>query len=126
MGRLIYVKAMLSPIFTAMKKNSPFVALICFLSLTTAQAQTTLQILPGEKWFGGAVNDAHLAPFQTGYELNMNGDTRGNQAAPLVLSTKGRFIWCDEPFKITINQNTLTIAPTKAPLTIDSTGQNLR
>ena len=117
---------MLSPIFTSMKKNSLFFAAAFCLSLATSQAQTILQIQQGEKWFGGAVNDAHLMPFQNGYSLNMNADTRGNQAAPLLISTKGRFIWCDEPFKISVNQNTLTIAPTKTPLTIDSTGKNLR
>ena len=117
---------MLSPIFTSMKKKLLFFAAAFSLSLSTAQAQTTLQIQQGEKWFGGAVNDAHLMPFANNYTLDMNGNTRGNQAAPLLISTKGRFIWCDEPFKFSVNQNTLTIAPTKTPLTIDSTSKNLR
>jgi hypothetical protein len=69
---------------------------LCFL-LNEVQAQTIINIKDGEKWFGGAVNDAHLMPFKEGYTLNLYGDTRGNQANPLLLSTKGRFVWSEEP-----------------------------
>jgi hypothetical protein len=87
---------------------------------------TTIVIKDGEKWFGGAVNDAHLMPFKDGYSLNMYGDTRGNQAAPLLVSTKGRFIWSEEPFKFSFSGGKLVISDAKAALVIDSTATNLR
>ncbi|GAA4313276.1 glycoside hydrolase family 31 protein [Mucilaginibacter gynuensis] len=101
-----------------------FALMLC----TTVQlyAQTTIAIKNGEKWFGGAVNDAHLMPFADGYSLNMYGDTRGNQAAPLLVSTKGRFIWSEEPFKFTFQKNSLVISDVKGALVIDSAGKNLR
>jgi alpha-glucosidase (family GH31 glycosyl hydrolase) len=80
----------------------------------------------GEKWFGGAVNEAHLMPFKEGYSLDMFGDTRGNQAAPLLVSTKGRFIWSEEPFKFAFEKNRLVITNAKGSLVIDSAGKNLR
>jgi alpha-glucosidase (family GH31 glycosyl hydrolase) len=88
-------------------------------------AQTSVAVKDGEKWFGGAVNDAHLMPFTNGYKLDMHGDTRGNQAAPLLLSTKGRYIWSEEPFKVTFENNKLVISNTNSVLTIDSSGKNL-
>jgi alpha-glucosidase (family GH31 glycosyl hydrolase) len=89
-------------------------------------AQTSLDIKDGEKWYGGAVNEAHLMPFKEGYSLDMYGDTRGNQAVPLLVSTKGRFIWSEEPFKFAFEKNKLVISNTKGALTIDSAGKNLR
>ncbi|RYF55358.1 MAG: glycoside hydrolase, partial [Cytophagaceae bacterium] len=61
------------------------IALLFGLSFAASNLSAqTIAIKPGEKWFGGAVNDAHLMPFADGYSLNLYGDTRGNQAAPLL------------------------------------------
>ena len=105
------------------------ICLFCVLMLcinTRLRAQTSIAIRNGEKWFGGAVNEAHYMPFKDGYSYDMYADTRGNQAAPLLVSTKGRFIWSEEPFKFTIKNNRLVITNAKAALTIDSAGTNLR
>ncbi len=89
-------------------------------------AQTSITIKDREKWFGGASNEAHLAPFKDGYSYDMYADTKGNQAAPLLVSTKGRFIWSEEPFKFTVANNKLIISNAKGAVTIDSAGKNLR
>jgi len=89
-------------------------------------AQTSLTIKAGEQWFGGAVNEAHLMPFKEGYSLDMYGDTRGNQVVPLLVSTKGRFIWSETPFKFSFEKNRLLISHTKSMVTIDSAGKNLK
>jgi len=89
-------------------------------------AQTSIAIKDGEKWFGGAVNESHLMPFKDGYNLDLYADTRGNQAAPLLISTKGRFIWSEEPFKFRVEKNSLIISNAKGALTVDSAGKNLR
>jgi alpha-glucosidase (family GH31 glycosyl hydrolase) len=106
---------------------------ICSFSLvmlcsvgTQLNAQVIVTIKDGEKWYGGAVNEAHQMPFKKGYSLDMYGDTRGNQAAPLLLSTRGRFIWSEEPFKFVFKENSLIISNTRDVLTIDSAGTNLR
>jgi alpha-glucosidase len=94
--------------------------------LNNLYAQTTITLKTGEQWFGGAVNEAHLMPFAAGYELNMYGDTRGNQAVPLLVSTKGRFIWSEEPFRFAFDKEKLRIETGKGALVVDSTGTNLR
>jgi alpha-glucosidase (family GH31 glycosyl hydrolase) len=96
---------------------------------TTAKhlnAQTTVKIRSGERWFGGAVNEGHLMPFKDGYSLDMYGDTRGNQAMPLLVSTSGRFIWSEEPFKFAIDKDQLVVSTVHSTVTIDSAGKNLR
>ncbi|MBC8988197.1 glycoside hydrolase [Pedobacter sp. N36a] len=102
-----------------------FSSIFCVLTLPL-YAQTSLTIKSGEQWFGGAVNEAHLMPFKAGYSLDMNGDTRGNQAVPLLVSTKGRFIWSEEPFKFSFEKNRLLISHAKSTVTIDSAGKNLK
>jgi alpha-glucosidase (family GH31 glycosyl hydrolase) len=102
-----------------------FTMMLCTAGLRLC-AQTSIVIKDGEKWYGGAVNDAHLMPFKDGYSLDMYGDTRGNQAVPLLISTKGRFIWSEEPFKFAVDKNNLIISNSNSTLTIDSAGKNLR
>jgi alpha-glucosidase (family GH31 glycosyl hydrolase) len=102
--------------------------LMLYLCQITGQltAQTILTLRSGEKWFGGAVNDGELMPFKDGYSLNMFGDTRGNQAVPLLLSTSGRFIWSEEPFKFSVKKDKVLITDAVGKLTIDSSGKTLK
>ncbi|HXO74528.1 MAG TPA: glycoside hydrolase family 31 protein, partial [Puia sp.] len=69
-----------------------------------------LSLLPGEKWWGGAVTEGHRAPFEAGYSLDLNGDNRGNQAAPLLLSSAGRWVWSDQPFEFSVGKDSLVLS----------------
>jgi hypothetical protein len=42
-------------------------------------------IEPGEKWWGGAISDGYQMPFICGYEINLFGNNKSNQARPLLL-----------------------------------------
>jgi len=70
-----------------------------------------LPLLAGEKWWGGAVADGQAMPFGEDAEhhrdlavaagflgpgLEYGG---GNQSAPLLLSSRGRFIYSERPFE---------------------------
>ena len=79
----------------------------------------------GEKWFGGAVNEAHHMPFPQGYSLNLYGDNKGNQTAPLLLSTKGKFVWSEDPFQFTVENDQLIISKALGKVFIDSTAHSL-
>ncbi|WP_255563276.1 glycoside hydrolase family 31 protein [Mucilaginibacter sp. 21P] len=109
-----------------MSKAIKIILSAVFVGLAASLSAQTIAIKPGEKWFGGAVNDAHLMPFTNGYKLNLYGDTRGNQASPLLVSTKGRFIWSEEPFKFTFESGKLIISETHAALVVDSSANNLQ
>lgn len=112
-----------------MKRKLNVLAIIMLLTVSTCLnllAQTRVAVQKGEQWFGGAVNDAHLMPFRSGYSLDMLGNTRGNQAVPLLISTTGRFIWSEEPFKFEFVPGAIIISEYSTKLTIDSIGKNLR
>ena len=95
--------------------------MICSLLLFTAgvYGQTSITVKQGEKWYGGVVTEGHLMPFKAGYSFDMYGNTGGNQAVPLLISTRGRFIWSEEPFKFTIQNNILTISNAASAVIID-------
>jgi len=63
-----------------------------------------LRLREGERWWGGAVQDGACMPFGPGiYERDLRSDHGGNQATPLLLSNQGRFLWSDEPFKVSFD-----------------------
>lgn len=63
-------------------------------------------LLPGERWWGGAVVDGWQMPFPDGFARDLqNGG--GNQSMPLLLSSKGRYVWADEPFAFRFENDTL-------------------
>ncbi len=99
---------------------------ICAVYAQNKGEQKSIEIKDDEKWFGGAVNDAHLMPYKNGFNLNMFGNTRANQAVPLLISTKGRFVWCEEPFTFEFKNDKLILSNYLSPIVIDSSGKNLR
>lgn len=60
--------------------------------------RTVLQREPGEFWWGGVINEGHLMPFGEGPHSRDLRITDDNQASPLLLSNRGRYIWSEEPF----------------------------
>src|SRR5665647_2079541 len=82
-------------------------------------------IQDGEKWFGGAVNEGHHMPFPQGYSLDLYGDNKGNQTAPLLLSSRGRFVWSEGPFQFTLENDQLIISKALGKVIIDSNGHSL-
>lgn len=69
-----------------------------------------IALLPGEKWWGGAVTEGQKMPFPAGYSLDLNDGNRGNQAAPLLLSSCGRYIWSEQPFAFAVGKDSLVIS----------------
>ncbi|HEY8717260.1 glycoside hydrolase family 31 protein [Pengzhenrongella sp.] len=80
-----------------------------------------LALLPDELWWGGAVADGQQMPFgasahrrdlATSQGFLLEGDdTHGcNQSAPLLVSTRGRYIWSEQPFTFAFDgDGTLTV-----------------
>jgi alpha-glucosidase (family GH31 glycosyl hydrolase) len=65
-------------------------------------------LLPGERWWGGAVADGHQMPFRAGFRRDLQ-DPGENQAMPLLLSNRGRYIWSDEPFAFEVTDTVVAI-----------------
>jgi len=103
-----------------------FIPVSFCLATTNAQLKKVIPIESGEKWFGAAVNEGDKMPFQEGYSINMNGDTKTNQAAPLILSTKGRYIWSNAPFAFLIKNNEIILTDYTDTILLEKSGDNLK
>ncbi len=49
-------------------------------------------------------------PFAEGYQLDLYGNVKGNQAAPLLVSSAGRFIWSEQPFAFSVTKQKLIVS----------------
>ena len=70
----------------------------------------TFKILENEYWYGGCCNEATTQPYDINsdfhHEYSHDVTTQG---APLYISTKGRYIWSEDAFDITIKDGIISI-----------------
>ncbi len=62
----------------------------------------TVKMLDNELWFGGSAADAMGEPFDKSSVYDIDMECGLNQTMPLFVSTMGRYIWCDDPMKVHI------------------------
>jgi len=89
-----------------------FLFLVCFSAYAHAQTNTVkLNMKKNELWWCGIINHGQLMPFSdtTNYFNNLLGNNEGNQAQPLLLSNKGRYIWSEEPFQFSIEGGEINV-----------------
>ena len=78
------------------------------LSIAAFAQKREIEILPGEKWWGGATGLGERMPFGT-IGVNLQRQNFNCQTTPMLVSNKGRYIWCDEPFSFTIGDGKITV-----------------
>jgi len=79
--------------------------ILCCIVCTHAQKNEVKIVLQNnEMWWCGIINHGQLMPFSstTNYSNDLLGNNEGNQVQPLLLSSKGRYIWSEEPFQFSI------------------------
>lgn len=95
--------------------------------VTESSGKLELEVLEGERWWGGAVLDGRNMPFgERGLVYDQNNNCKTNQAAPLFLSNKGRYIWSEEPLNIKIDQNNIEAGVLDGEILTGQKGQTLK
>ncbi len=59
--------------------------------------------------WAGIVNDGSMMPLQAGYGFDFSETNRYNQIQPLLLTSKGRYIWSEHPFRFEIKEGCIEI-----------------
>lgn len=109
-------------------KNFFSVVAIVLLVANGAAAQYSqkIKILDDEFWWGGSVGIAEQMPFgaKPGLmdQIQTNHDS---QVSPVMLSSEGRYIWSEKPFRCRITKQQLYIEGTDRIL-VGKAGNNLR
>ena len=90
----------------------PILTTTLAFTIGTLSAETRqFTIEDGECWWGLETRPWANLPFdsKTVYATDLAVGCNANQAAPVLVSTHGRFIWCDEPFACAISNGSFTI-----------------
>lgn len=102
-------------------------ALAAFAASAYAQPYaTTIKPLDGEKWWGVASFFGENMPYGNFAEKDIATSNYSNQADPFFLSSKGRYIWSDKPFKFFVNNGEITIVSEFEELKPVAAGSTLR
>jgi len=77
-------------------------------------------------WWAGIIDHGHQMPLTEGYEANLYGNTYGNQAQPLLLSSQGDVIWSEDPFAFQLSPRGLAVDGKGGRLLQTRSGDSLR
>jgi alpha-glucosidase (family GH31 glycosyl hydrolase) len=103
---------------------------IAMLGLCCAHGAAETQVIPlldGEQFWGGCVTDGRAMPFgDEAFKRDLFGNTRGNQAQPLLISNKGRYVWSEEPFAFEFDGGKLTLESKGGKIETGKQGDSLR
>jgi alpha-glucosidase (family GH31 glycosyl hydrolase) len=94
----------------------------------TAADQMKLEILEGEFWWGGLSSKGHQTPYDASSkaEHDQYGDNQGNQAQPLLLSSKGRFVWSEAPIRYSFSSGSIEVTTRAGEIISGQHGSTLR
>ncbi len=116
-------------IFTHMRKLiSPFLLLFFCFGASHASDALVLNIQKGEYWWGGLSSRGFETPYDDTSEVSYDlyGDNQGNQAQPLLLSSKGRYVWSEEPIRYEFKRGKLTVTTRSGKIMTGQEGKSLR
>lgn len=86
-----------------------------------------VKLLTGEYWWGGAIDDGVRMPFGAAeYHKDLAGDLIGNQAVPLLISNKGRYIWSESPFVLHFTDGELLVTSKYGEVELGDGQEDLR
>lgn len=87
-----------------------------------------LNIMAEEYWWTGLSSIGHQTPYndKSVFSIDLWGNNLGNQAQPLLLSNKGRYIWSEEPLQYEFNQGKLKVSVREGKIISGQEGDNLK
>lgn len=89
--------------------------------------QLKLELLNHEYWWGGAVSDGVSMPYgNSEFARQLNPAYTPNQANPLLISNKGRYIWSDKPYNFEFRDGFLNIFDCDGEINKGEGFENLR
>lgn len=79
----------------------------------------------GERVWAGKVAQGIDLPAKDSLVIDLHNNF-GNQMTPLLMTSRGRYIWSDEPFTATVSDGKITIRDNDAPIETAVVGENLQ
>src|SRR5690242_14594647 len=89
-------------------------ALLPVVLAAQGQHELVIPLSPDTAWWSGVVVHGDQMPIRDGYRADLRANTYGNQAQPLLLSSRGDVLWSDAPFVVAAEKGTLAVDGTAA------------
>lgn len=114
-----------------MKKKIVVIGLIFITSINTFSQKAdslAIKMIKGEYWWGGLSTEGHNTPYDATSNVTHDlwGNNEGNQAQPILLSSKGRYVWSDNPIKYYFNNGLIKITTRNSKIIFGKAGNNLQ
>jgi len=119
-----------------MKKNIYKLLTVCVIACGSIQScnrvsvestKKKIAILEDEKWWGGAVLDGRNSPLNDkAFAYDQFANCKANQAAPLFISNKGRYIWSEKPLNIEITKEKIILDTIRGKVFTGKEGETLK
>jgi alpha-glucosidase (family GH31 glycosyl hydrolase) len=101
------------------------VTLFIVLNATAQKKSFKILLQKDEKVWGGIIALGSTMPLKDGFQFDFGIDNLGNQLQPLLLTSKGRYVWSEEPYKFEIKGSSLIISNQKAEVKTAIAGKTL-
>jgi alpha-glucosidase len=87
----------------------------------------SIEILKGEYWWGGLSTEGHNTPYDSNSNVTHDlwANNEGNQAQPILLSNKGRYVWSNNPIKYSFSNGNIKITTRDGKIFFGKVGENL-
>jgi len=111
------------------KQASIFLLLFLYIFHLNAQSNYKSEVTfdDNEYWWGGVVAFGSQMPYLKAVKVfNLALQNYNNQVVPLFLSSKGRYIWSEQPFRFEIKDNKLILQSEYENITVKQAGTTLR
>jgi len=108
------------------------IAFISLFPLAEVKAQNadsvrmSIPVTTGEYWWVGIINHGNMMPLTQGYHADLHANLYGNQAQPLLLSSKGKVVWSATPFSIRYDSNSILLVQAYGNFISEKPGNSLR
>lgn len=111
-----------------MKKAISLILLMGSLFTQALSQVNTTNISPlrGEKWWGGFVAMGSAMPFIKEVSGDLSSQSLNNQTVPFFVSSAGRYVWSEKPFKFSFKNDILTLESEFEKIEPVTAGKTLR
>jgi alpha-glucosidase (family GH31 glycosyl hydrolase) len=93
---------------------------------TSEVKATIIAIPPDQHWWVGLTSSGQKMPLDAPFEIDLNGQSYGNQAQPLLLSADGHTIWSEGAFAVSYQPGQLVLHNAKNPIIQHKSGNTLK
>jgi len=94
-------------------------------SYSQGTGEIQIPLLPGEKIWSGAIKEGNNMPFKEGYRFDFFANNQFNQIQPLLLGSKGLWVWSEEPFAFEVLPGKLIITNSSGEVKFGHAGSSL-